>query len=175
LDEHEDRNSLRAVLVSLQGYFFPLTDLQKSNKLSFFQAVQTLGFEIVVRILGGIMGGRGDAKMLSTNFAETLYFIIRGCEDNDVCKRDCMIWIHTALINSNLSEIIQNIFMSGKYEDESSVPEHLRNIDVREKIFEIFIRLSQNDQRKFRIFCQDLSKICNSEMTSDTLFNYIES
>ena len=177
LDEQQDRNSIRAVLVSIQGYFFPLTDVQKSQKLMFYHAINAFGFDIIIRVLNGIMGGRGDSKMLLTNFSETLYFIIRGCEENEVWKRECMSWIRKALYESYLSNVIQNIYMTEKYHEEIqySLPDNLRNIDFREKIFEIFIKLSQNDQRRFRTFCQDLSKICNSEMTNDALFAYIGS
>jgi len=144
-----ERAPIRAVLTLLQPLYYPITKkLQVVHDNLFASACQS-GHTIVSQIILALETGMNNP--LWPNFADTLYYIILGCEERGRGSESRQ-WVQAVLA---MPDVMSRLTMQNK-----------------EKVFQCMFRYAPTAQKKFKALMQDVSKVCAGEQADDCFFAY---
>ena len=149
---YPERENVRANLLVIQTLFTPTCSTQLQGYQSNLLGVGcTYGNIITELIMKSIAGGLPSYAW--SYLGDTLLSIVIGCYQTEF-EHSCREWVHASLF-------------------ENSFPAFQKiQAQYKEIVFTSILRLSVDNPRLFKAMIQDFAKVCNSEMSTDSLLAY---
>jgi hypothetical protein len=144
-----ERAPIRAVLTLLQPLYYPITKKLQIVHDSLFASACQSGHAIVSQIILALETGTNNP--LWPNFADTLYYIILGCEERGRGSESRQ-WVQAVLA---MPDVMSRLTMQNK-----------------ETVFQCMFRYAPTAQKKFKALMQDVSKVCAGEQADDCYLAY---
>ena len=142
---------VRAALHVVQRLFSPIEESLEPHFAALFHVARPVAPTLLSRVLGVVLGSIPILTMLQSTYADTLYFVLEGCLADD--ESGCGTWLRQAVHENAVSGILP--------------------AEYRDLVVETLIRLTHSDRRRFKVFLQDLSKVCTSEQDIEVLLSYV--